>query len=189
MRVSREQAAENRERVVDVAAELFRAKGFDGVGVAELMQAAGLTHGGFYGSFDSKDALEVEASRRALDRAGDFVQNLATNSDDPLAAIVGFYLSPAHRDAVGEGCAIAALSQEAVRGTPELREVFDAAIRDYLDMLTPLLPGATEDARLKKSLATYATMVGALLVSRTVTDKSFSEAILRSAADSILAGR
>jgi len=186
MRVSREQAARNRERVVDVAGELFRAKGFDGIGVADLMQAAGLTHGGFYGSFASKDALEVEASRHALDGTAALVRKLAAESDDPLQAIVRFYLSPQHRDAIGEGCAIAALSQDAVRGSEPRRAVFEAAIRDYLSLLADLVPGESEAKRFKRSMVTYATMVGALQLARTVTDPTLSDAILEAAVEALV---
>lgn len=186
MRVSREQAARNRERVVDVAGELFRAKGFDGIGVADLMQAAGLTHGGFYGSFASKEALEVEASRHALDGAAAFLKDLAAKSDDPLQAIVRFYLSPQHRDGIGEGCAISALSQDAVRGGQALRGVFEAAIRDYLSLLGGLVPGDTEAARFKRSMVTYSTMVGALQLARTVTDPKLSHAILEAAVEALI---
>jgi len=186
MRVSREQAAQNRERVVDVAGELFRAKGFDGIGVADLMQAAGLTHGGFYGSFASKEALEVEASRKALGRADDFVRDLAAKSDDPLGAIVRFYLSSAHRDGIGEGCAISALSQDAVRGGPALRGVFEAAIRDYLSLLAEFVEGETKAERFKRSMVTYSTMVGALQLARTVTDQKLSDAILQAAIEALV---
>lgn len=186
MRVSREQAALNRERVVDVAGELFRAKGFDGIGVADLMQAAGLTHGGFYGSFASKEALEVEASRHALDSTAAFVKKLVAESDDPLQAIVRFYLSPRHRDSIGEGCAISALSQDAVRGSEALRGVFEAAIRDYLSVLTELVPGDTEAARFRQSMVTYSAMVGALQLARTVTDPKLSDAILEAAVEALI---
>lgn len=185
MRVSRAQAEQNRERVVEVAGELFRAKGFDGIGVADLMQAAGLTHGGFYGSFASKEALEVEASRRAFDGTLDAVKTLAATADDPLAEIVRSYLSPAHRDALASGCAVAALAQDAVRGGPALRSAFEAAIRDYLLLISEHVAGASAAERFKRSVATYATMVGALLLARTVTDPVLSDAILQAAVESL----
>ena len=186
MRVTREQAAQNRERVVDVAGELFRTKGFDGIGVADLMQAAGLTHGGFYGNFASKEALEVEASRKALDATAAFVKKLVAESDDPLGAIVRFYLSHAHRDGIGEGCAISALSQDAVRAGPALRGVFEAAIRDYLSVLAELVRGDTEAERFKRSMVTYSTMVGALQLARTVTDQKLSDTILAAAVEALV---
>jgi TetR/AcrR family transcriptional repressor of nem operon len=186
MRVSRAQAEQNRERIVEVAGELFRAKGFDGIGVADLMQAAGLTHGGFYGNFASKEALEAEATSRAAELTCVALRQVAAEADDPLAAVVGFYLSPEHRDHPETGCTIAALAPEAARGGPALRTAFETAIRAYLDLLAPLMPGASEEVRLAKSLATCSTMVGALLLARTVNDPKLSDAILQSAADTVL---
>ena len=103
MRVSREQAAQNRERVLDAAAKLFRERGFSGVGVAELMHAAGLTHGAFYGQFGSKDDLMAEACARAFESSLERWRKAAARSPgDPLAAVVASYLSPSHRDEPGE---------------------------------------------------------------------------------------
>ena len=102
MKVTREQAAENRERVVQVAAKLFRERGFDGIGVADLMKAAGLTHGGFYGNFASKDDLAAEASGRAMDET---LQNwstvIAKAPDEGFSRIVDRYVSEGHRDNPG----------------------------------------------------------------------------------------
>src|SRR4051812_16038571 len=99
MRVSRAIVAQNRERIVEVAGRLFRERGFDGIGVADLMKEAGLTHGGFYGHFSSKDALFAEASARALASS---LANWGTVAErapgDPLSAIAGVYLTGRHRD-------------------------------------------------------------------------------------------
>ena len=121
MKVTREQAAKNRAHVVEVAGAEFRRHGFDGIGVADLMQAAGLTHGGFYNNFASKDALAAEAVTRVFAETTEHLRQIACAADDPFAATVRYYLSPEHRDAVETGCAIAALSQDAARGSPELR--------------------------------------------------------------------
>src|SRR5271170_4176558 len=105
MKVSRAQAAENRERILDVATRLFRERGIDGIGVADLMQAAGLTHGGFYGHFKSKDDLAVQACRRAFARSAESWASVVENtSGDPLASICRQYVSERHRDAPGRGC-------------------------------------------------------------------------------------
>src|SRR3982074_352699 len=99
MKVSREQAAKNRERILDVAAQLFRERGFDGVGVADLMKAAGLTHGGFYGHFASKEDLMGQACSRALAGSLDRWSRLAEGeTKGRLSAIATAYLSAAHRD-------------------------------------------------------------------------------------------
>src|SRR5688500_5237003 len=109
MKVSRAQAEENRNRIVDMASELFREHGFDGVGVADLMKAAGLTHGGFYGNFKSKEELAAKASERALSKN---IARLSTvigdAKDDPLAALVTSYLSERHIEERGDGCAFSA---------------------------------------------------------------------------------
>src|SRR3954447_13736831 len=105
MKVSREQASQNRERIVETAAQLFRERGFEGIGVADLMREAGLTHGGFYGHFSSKEDLIAEASARALMRSLALLSNAAEKAPaDPLPAIAGAYLSTRHRDKPGEGC-------------------------------------------------------------------------------------
>src|ERR1700675_5091971 len=107
MKVSREQAAENRERIVQVAAKLFRERGFDGIGVADLMKAAGLTHGGFYGHFESKEDLMAQACEHATARSKTLFGKLAERvPDDALGEIARAYLSPRHRDDPGAGCLI-----------------------------------------------------------------------------------
>ena len=182
MRVSREKAAENRERVVDVAGQLFRQHGFSGIGVADLMKAAGLTHGGFYGQFASKDELAAEAVSRVFAQTTERLRARAAAAADPLAAAVQFYLSAAHRDDIETGCAIAALSQDAARGSPKLRAAFEAGISGYVDLIAELTGKSRAEA-----MAIYATMVGALSLSRTVLDPALSDEILASAAASILA--
>jgi TetR/AcrR family transcriptional regulator, transcriptional repressor for nem operon len=114
LKVSREQAAENRARVVEVAGRLFREKGFEGIAVAEIMKGAGLTHGGFYHQFGSKDELAAEACAQVLSEQAAGWRKLAAG-DDPLGMLVNSYLSARHRDGAGRGCAIACLAAEAVR--------------------------------------------------------------------------
>src|ERR671923_2137352 len=110
MKVSREQAARNRERIVETAAQLFRERGFEGIGVADLMKEAGLTHGGFYGHFGSKEDLMAQACVRASGRSHALWSRLAERApNDPLAEIAGVYLTAKHRDNPGEGCLMAAL--------------------------------------------------------------------------------
>src|SRR5256714_15571476 len=113
MKVSREQAAQNRDRIVEAAARLFRERGYEGIGVADLMKEAGLTHGGFYGHFSSKDDLIAEASARALAGSLAAFSELAEQApSDPLPAIASAYLSKTHRDKPGEGCLLAALRSD-----------------------------------------------------------------------------
>src|ERR1700679_1817069 len=113
MKVSREQVEAKRGRILDAASRLFRERGFDGVTVAEVMQAAGLTHGGFYGYFKSKDDLIVQALAALMG------ENKAAGRD--LADFAAAYLAPAHRDDRAGGCGVAALGAEIGRGTAEGR--------------------------------------------------------------------
>jgi TetR/AcrR family transcriptional repressor of nem operon len=183
MKVTREQAAANRERVLDVAARLFRERGFSGIGVAELMKGAGLTHGGFYGQFDSKDDLMAQACTRAFEVSRAHWQQLAARApDDPLAAIAAAYLSTAHRDHPGDGCVVAALGAESARAPGPVRRAITDGVRDLVDQFMRLLPGKPA-ARRQKALATFASFVGALVLSRAVDDPAFSKEILAAVQD------
>src|SRR5580698_9400641 len=125
MRVSREKAAEHRDRIIDAAAALFRAKGFGGIGVADIMKAADLTHGGFYGHFASKDDLIAQASRRSMQRSAEVWRKVVAESGgDALAALLAHYVSPRHRDDPARGCAFAALGGDAGRCGKPVRDTF-----------------------------------------------------------------
>jgi TetR/AcrR family transcriptional regulator, transcriptional repressor for nem operon len=188
MRVSREQADKNREHVIDVASRLFRERGFEGIGVADLMKEAGLTHGGFYGQFKSKEDLKVQASRRALSRNKDrWAEVLAETPSEKLAALARFYLSDAHRDRRGEGCALAALGGDAPRYGPELQAAFKDGIEGYLELLDGIMSASSGEKRRDKTIVALSTMVGALVLSRAVGDEALSQKILSAAADEIAA--
>ena len=179
MKVSREQAAENRERILDAASKLFRERGLDGIGVAELMKGAGLTHGGFYGHFSSKEDLMSQACTRALDAS---VQKWRSRG---LREIVHNYLSPRHVENPGAGCAIAMLGGDVSRqGTP-VRRAFTSGLRSLVEVLARLVPGASAAARRRKAIAVYSSMVGALVLARAVDDPKLSREILRAVASSI----
>jgi len=179
MKVSREQAAANRERILDAAARLFREKGFDGIGVADLMQDAGLTHGGFYGQFASKEDLAAQACARTLERsASRWDRVIGDKTGNPLQAIAESYLSPRHRDDAGRGCALAALAAEAARRGPAVKRAFTRGVRALTDRLTQIVPGRGTAIRRKQALATLAQLVGALILARAVDDKEFSGEIL-----------
>ena len=128
--MSREKAEENRQRVIDAAATLLRQKGIDGIGIADLMEAAGVTHGGFYRQFKSKDDLVAQAVQRAFEMTGaDIAEQLKKAPGDPLGALVRYYLSDFHRDSIGAGCSLTALAIDAARREdPALRSVFRAAL-------------------------------------------------------------
>src|SRR2546427_11298099 len=122
MRVSRKEAEANRERVVEVASALYRKHGFDGIGVADIMKKAGLTHGGFYGHFGSKNDLAAEACTRALNREW-WKAAVESSRTDALEAIVRSYLSPQHRSDRAHGCLIAAVGSDIVRQPRAVRRV------------------------------------------------------------------
>ncbi|CAH2604510.1 TetR/AcrR family transcriptional regulator [Rhodovastum atsumiense] len=180
MRVSREQAAENRERILVAAARLFRERGFSGIGVDALTEAAGLTHGSVYSQFGSKEQLAAEAVARAFTLSGEAWASLFSGEEHPadLKKIVQRYLSQRHRDAPGSGCALAALGGEAARQGAPVREAFTAGVRRMAARLAPLQPGPSKAAREDAALATMASLVGALVLARAVDDPALSDRIL-----------
>lgn len=186
MKVSKEQMAENRDRILDTAAKLFRERGFDGIGVADLMAAAGFTHGGFYGHFASKEDLMAQASARALKKGQASWENFAARTkDQPLATLQASYLSTKHRDQPGAGCLMAALGAEAARQNGPLRQAITEGVRSMADLMARLMPGRSKAARHRKALAAYASMVGALVLARAVDDPALSEEILQATAASL----
>jgi TetR/AcrR family transcriptional repressor of nem operon len=186
MKVSRIQAAENRERILDVATKLFRERGIDGIGVADLMQAAGLTHGGFYGHFESKEDLVAQACARAVQRMRqNWTQIIDQAPGNPLNALADNYLTAKHRDNVGRGCAMAALGSEIARQGPPVRRAFTDELKPFLDYLSRIVQGNSSRLRRQKALATYASLVGALIVSRAVDDSNLSDEILAAVAQTM----
>ncbi len=189
MRVSRSQAAENRETVINVASRLFRERGFDGIGVKDLMEGAGLTQGAFYKQFASKDDLAAQASRRALESAFQrWSDAAAANPQDPLGAVIAFYLSMEHGAEIMDGCPIVALGSDAARQGPEVKASFEAGIREYLEMLGSWVGEADGKEPGGKAMAILSTMVGALLLSRAVNDEQLSKRFLQAAAGCVMMG-
>ncbi len=185
MKVSRAQAEENRERILDNAAQLFRERGFDGIGLNDLMQAAGLTRGGFYGHFESKDDLAAQATRRALQANR---EQWKKQADRSLAAWVKGYLSDAHRDRIGAGCGLVALAGDAARGAPAVREAFAEGVESLIATLQTQMPAADAAERREQALAMLSTLVGALLLSRAVGETGLSRELRDAARKSLPAG-
>ena len=178
MRVSREQAAQNRERIVETASRLFREKGYDGIGVADLMKSAGLTHGGFYGHFASKEDLLAEAFGKAMEHSALRWRELLDKAPaNPRAALARMYLTAEHRDNPGMGCALASLGPDVARVGPEVRQAMDDSFQAQLAALAQALPGATAQRR-RDAIATYAALVGGLVLARSVADQTQSDEIL-----------
>jgi TetR/AcrR family transcriptional repressor of nem operon len=186
MRVSRVQAAENRQTVIDVASRLFRERGFDGIGLKDLMKAAGLTQGAFYKQFASKEDLAIEASRRALEGASLRWSDATTkNPDDPLGAVIAFYLSGDHREEKMDGCPIVALGADAARQGADVKAAFEAGVKAHLDVLGRFIGGAGDEVSRSKAMAILATMVGAVTISRVVNDPDLAQALLDAAAKQV----
>jgi TetR/AcrR family transcriptional repressor of nem operon len=188
MKVSREKAAEHRERIIDAAGALFRVKGFDGIGVADIMKAADLTHGGFYGHFASKDDLVAQASRRTMDRAAANWAKLAASApDQAYAALLRHYLSERHRDDPAHGCAFASLGNDAARSGEPVRAAFAEGLEPMLDILAQSLPGKSKTARRRKALTAMAALVGALTLARAVEGTPLSDEMLDAVRGELLA--
>src|SRR5262245_61351050 len=183
MRVTREQAAANRERIVEIASALFREHGFDGIGVADIMKAAGLTHGGFYGHFTSKEALAAEACAHA--GHDPWASWLEAPPGERLGRVVGNYLTPRHRDNQANGCVFAALGSDVARQPRSVRRAFTDRVRAKIDLLLRAVPGRSAAARREQAVATLAGLVGALILSRAVDDPALSEEILDAAASTL----
>lgn len=178
MRVSRAQAEANRETVINVASQLFRERGFDGIGLKELMKGAGLTQGGFYKQFESKDDLAALASRRAMENAARRWSSVAAESATPLESVFDLYLSEGHRKDVADGCPLIALGSDAARQSPEVRKSFQDGIAAYLRALEEFMPPSSGADAKSKAMAVLSLMAGAVTISRILEDEQLSSAFL-----------
>ena len=188
MRYSREHKLETHARIVKKASVRLREKGAHGIGVADLMKDAGLTHGGFYAHFDSREALVIEAFVYAMDRSTERWRKLAeqTPPDKRLATIVDSYLTAVHRDDPGHGCAIPTLGAEIARESPRTRKAFAAKLEQMIEMLAAQVPDAPQKVARKRALATIATMMGTLVLARIAGNGDFSDEILGAGRDAVL---
>ncbi len=188
MRYSREHKLETHARIVKKASVRIREKGAHGIGVADLMKDAGLTHGGFYAHFDSREALVIEAFAYAMDRSTERWRKLAETipPEKRMATIVETYLTPLHRDDPGHGCAVTALGAEIARESPKTRKAFAAKLEQMVDMLAEQMPDGPRKAARKQALATLSTMVGTLVLSRIAGSGEFSDDILGAGRDAAL---
>jgi TetR/AcrR family transcriptional repressor of nem operon len=172
--------------VIEAAARLFRERGFDGVGIDAVMAEAGLTHGGFYKSFASKDELIAEACRRVADRSTEDWRAREEKAADPLAALVGQYLSLEHCREPGSACLFATLAGDAARREAPVRSAFAEGLRRFVGHIEALLPDGTKARRQDAALAAAATMIGAVTIARASNDDAFARAVLEAARASIL---
>jgi TetR/AcrR family transcriptional regulator, transcriptional repressor for nem operon len=180
-----ERKAETRQRILDAAGALFRAHGIDGVGVDAVMHEVGLTHGGFYLHFASKEALVAEVAAASLARAAANWDRISRESDPKaaLAQIVGSYLDPEHVAAVSQGCMLATLGPEVAR-RPGSRGGITEAMRMMLDALARLLPGRRRD----NAVTALSTMVGAVVLARIADDPELANEFLAVAAAAVVPG-
>ncbi len=184
---SRATKREHHEAIVGAAATRFREDGIDGVGVADLMRGTGLTHGGFYRHFESRDELVGEAVERALRDGGQAMAAVAETPRDPLTAVIDAYLSLAHRDTLGTSCAVTTLAGDVARSNARARAAYTGQVGTYIDMLVRLLPPGTGDRRRATAIAALSTLVGAVSMARAVNDEALSQEILSSAASELKA--
>ena len=180
MRYSKEHKQETHTRIVRKASVRLREKGAHGIGVADLMKEAGLTHGGFYAHFDSREALVIEAFNYAMDRSTERWRKLAeeTPPEKRFAAIVDSYLTTLHRDDPGHGCAVPTLGPEIARESAKTRKAFAARLDEMIEMMADQVPELPRNAARQQAIAALSTMVGALVLSRVAGTGEFSGEIL-----------
>lgn len=180
MRFPKDHKAKTREKIIDAAATVFRRDGFAGAGVDAVMREAGLTAGGFYAHFPSKDALFAEAVVHALQKStlytGPHLDGLS--GADWVMAAVGRYLSPQHRDRAESGCPLPPLLSEVARGTPEAKAGIEGELKQAAELIGGHLPAKGDDA-----FAVLALMVGGLVLARGVADPALSDRILTACKD------
>ncbi len=180
MRYSKEHKTETHARIVRNASVLLREKGAEGIGVAGLMKEAGLTHGGFYAHFDSRDALIGEAFAHAMEQTTRRWRKRAEQAPDgqKLASVVNGYLTPGHRDDIGNGCALPALGAEVLRANPKTRKAAALKLEEMIEMIAEQMPSPGSKAARRDAIATLATMLGSLMLARMAGTGTFSSEIL-----------
>ena len=171
------------ERIVEVAARAIRRSGYDGTGVADIMKEAGLTHGGFYAHFASREAMLAEAADRAGAEtvAASAGIAAAASPEQALESLLRVYLSKAHVEGAERGCPIVALGSEMPRQAPEVRRAATRRIKGMIDVVARQSPDWGQPGAHEHALVTVATMVGTLLLARAVDDAKLSDALRKAA--------
>lgn len=188
MRYSREHKQETHDRIVKKASVRLREKGAHGIGVADLMKEAGLTHGGFYAHFDSREALVIEAFGYAMDRSMEHWRKITdeVSPEKRLTLIAEAYLSALHRDNPGHGCSIPALGAEIARESPKTRKAFAGKLDEMIELMADYIPNTPRKAARKQAIATLATMAGTMLLSRIAGASELSDEVLKAGKDTAL---
>ncbi|MBB3695588.1 TetR/AcrR family transcriptional regulator [Sphingomonas sp. BK580] len=181
VRVTKEVAEENRRKILETATTLFKTRGIENVSVADLMKAAGFTHGGFYNHFASKADLAAETVRYAFEQALNALRGASETGDEPTAMTerLSFYLSPEHRDDPAGGCPTGSLPVDVGRQSVDAQKAFAGGIEGYIEMIAGTDQGGTQSRG--AAITTLATLVGAIVLSRAVRegDPRLSDEILQ----------
>jgi len=178
MRRTKQAAAESRDAIVDMASRLFRERGFEGVGVADIMAAAGMTHGGFYRHFASKEALIVEAMETAFEtKARDLEAEAHAQCIEKMRNYITHYLSAGHAKRVGDGCPIAALGSEAPHAGAAVTEVFAKGVERLIGALSAAVDEPSPDDR-RSAMRLLSTLVGAIIVARATGSPDLQDEVL-----------
>lgn len=187
MRYSKEHKIETHARIVNKAATRLREKGLHGIGVADLMKDAGLTHGGFYAHFESREALVIEAFSETLDAS---IRNWRESVQDVppekrLERLVANYLTARHRDTPARGCAVPTLGPDVVRESPKTRRAFAAKVEEMIDAIAAMLPADSPEDAKRQAISALSTMIGALLLSRITGTGQLSDDILKTGRETL----
>ncbi len=176
------------ERIVDAAARAIRRSGYHGTGVADIMKDAGLTHGGFYAHFQSREAMLAEAADRAGGESVAMMERIAASlpPQQALAAMLRAYLSKEHIKEIETGCAAAALASEMPRQAPEVRRAATRRIKEMIDLVSRHSPDWGQADAHERALVTIATMVGTLVLARAVDDPRLSDALCKAALNKLI---
>ena len=183
MRYSPEHKAQSHENILSIAARSFRERGGDSSGIGTVMKKVGLTKGGFYRHFKSKDDLFVEAVARALDEMGSGMLEVAKSAPEgrALRAIIERYLSPQHASSPGTGCVLSAMGPELARKPLSVRKRIEASLETYRERLLPYVPGRTREERILKLRLLFPSMAGVLAMARFAPDPQSREQRLKEA--------
>jgi TetR/AcrR family transcriptional regulator, transcriptional repressor for nem operon len=181
MRKSRAEATVTRERIVDAAARKFRQNGLAETGLNDLMQAAGLTHGGFYKHFESKNQLVGEAVRRSFEQTFAAMESSAEGKtpEASLSTLVTKYLSTSHRDRIGEACPLSSLGTELRRADKHTGDPATECLKAVISLVAEQITDVSPDEAKKRAQAIVAAMVGGVVLSRIANNAHLSEMILR----------
>jgi TetR/AcrR family transcriptional regulator, transcriptional repressor for nem operon len=181
MRKSKVETAETRRRIVDVAAREFRANGIQATGLADVMAAAGLSHGGFYRHFESKDQLVAEACEAGLASIVEKLEAIANAGapEDGFSAIINGYVSAGHRDGPAGGCPLAGMGSELARADAETRAAASRGFDDLAEILAKRVQGTNQDSARSKAVFALSAMIGAITMSRIISDPESSLSLLQ----------